>query len=126
MTQRQMHSQIETKQLYTKIDRLEQQVRVLQSAEKVNSSLFDILNAVNTTPDLDDLYVSIHQSLNRLIPVSNMFISLYDRKNSLLHFPYFIDEKDDQNYGETIVFREKSLTAEVILKKMLFFWIKRH
>ncbi|MCK5164655.1 MAG: hypothetical protein KAQ72_13105, partial [Desulfobacula sp.] len=63
-----------------KIEHLENQIAQLKHAGKINSTLFDISNAVNTTPNLADLYLSIHQSLNRLIHVPNIYISIYDRE----------------------------------------------
>ena len=40
------------------------------------TALLEISNAVNSTDNLDDLYASIHESLKRIIDVSNFFIAL--------------------------------------------------
>ena len=64
-------------------------------AEEVNRTLFEISNAVNTTYNLDALYKSIHESLGKIIDVTNFFISLYDREKDSLHIPYFVDAVND-------------------------------
>ncbi len=116
-----MTKEIEPTDPYEKIEFLKKQVRQLKYAEKINETLFDISNAVNTTRDLDDLYASIHASLNRLIRVPNIFIAIPDQKKGLIHFPYYIDEFDDAKYIEKGIFKEKSLTGEVILSKKPLF-----
>ena len=108
-----------------KIEHLENQIAQLKHAGKINSTLFDISNAVNTTPNLADLYLSIHQSLNRLIHVPNIYISIYDREKGLLHFPYYVDEVDFNSFREIKIFKENSLTGEVILSKKPLFLDKK-
>lgn len=111
-----------TEKLNLKIKDLECQLKQIKDAEKINEILFDISNAVNTTPNLEDLYLSIHKFLNRLVPVPNLYISIYDRENKLIHFPYYVDESDGTRFGSIRVFDKNSLTAEVILgKKPLMF-----
>ncbi len=97
------------------IETLRAKVRHLEHTQKINETLLEISNAVDTTPNLKDLYISIHRSLNRLIDVPNIYISIYDREKGLLHFPYFIDEVDGNQTSSVSIFIEDSLTGEVIL-----------
>lgn len=62
------------------------------------SVLFEISNAANATDNLDDLYHSIYQSLNRLIPLPNCFIAIVDNVKKKLTFPFFLDEYDSKAY----------------------------
>jgi len=98
---------------------LKKRIQELKKAEQINEALFEISNAVNTTRNLDDLYLSIHQSLNRLIKVPNLYISLYAPEAGLLHFPYFADEVDT-NRDDWVdrQFNEDTLTGEVIIQKV--------
>ncbi len=66
--------------------------------ERITRTLFSISNAVNTTDNLDDLYQSIYDSLNRLIKVPNCFIAIVDNEKKRLSFPFFIDEYDTREF----------------------------
>ncbi len=92
-------------------------VGVLSHAEQVNGVLFGIANAVNTTLNLYDLYQSIHQSLGSILDVTNFFIALVDSENRTLHFPYFVDEVDDDFSAITDFRPEDSLTGLVVIEQ---------
>jgi PAS domain S-box-containing protein len=64
-------------------------------AEQVQQAIYRISHAVVTTASLEDLYHSIHGILGELMPVSNLYIALYDDQNNLLSFPYFVDQYDE-------------------------------
>ncbi len=78
-----------------KIKKLEKKLVDLKQFEKITKTLFSVSNAVNTTVNLDELYLSIHQSLGKIIDVTNFFIALYDRENDILSFPYSVDTEDN-------------------------------
>ncbi len=98
--------------------------------EKITHTLFSISNAVNTTDNLDDLYRSIYNSLNRLIKLPNCFIAIVDTEKKRLSFPFFVDEFDTievitrglEKYEEStsntsqVIFSKKPL---LLTKKML-------
>ncbi|MCK5099135.1 MAG: GAF domain-containing protein, partial [Desulfobacteraceae bacterium] len=94
-----------------------------KNSEQLTTTLFKISNAVNTTDNLDDLYESIHNSLNHIIDATNFYIALYDRQNDTISFPYNVDVRDgalrrDINHAS----KSNSSTSEVIQKgKPLFF-----
>jgi PAS domain S-box-containing protein len=71
-----------------------QDIHERKHAEEINQVLFTISNAVNTTSNLDELYKSIHQSLGRIIDVTNFWIGLYNKERDSLNFPYIVDTVD--------------------------------
>ncbi len=71
---------------------LEVEIQKKNHAEKINSVLFRISNAVNTTAGLDELFASIHTILNDLIELPNFIIGIYDVYKDMVRFPYFIDQ----------------------------------
>ena len=100
---------------------LEKQIETLQYAEKINYTLYDISNAVNTTHNLEELYESIYDSLNKLMPLPNFFIAIYDNKNETINFEYFIDEYDDDFPIIENLEEPNCLTGEVILARRPLF-----
>ena len=83
-------------------------------SNEINKSLYKISSAASSSHSLDELYGSIHQSLNNIIEAPNFYIALYDEMRDSLTFPYCIDEVDG-SYG--IIHNVKkttSLSAEVI------------
>ncbi|MCD4817661.1 MAG: PAS domain S-box protein [Candidatus Cloacimonetes bacterium] len=58
----------------------------------IQSVLFNIANAVNTTYDLNDLFKIIHKRLAAILDVTNFFIALYEAETGLITVPYHIDK----------------------------------
>lgn len=86
-------------------------------------ALFEISNAVNSTDNLDELYASIHTSLNKILSLENFAVALYHKKKDSMTFPYFVDELDTE-LGEIFeISKKQSLTARVINagKPMIFY-----
>lgn len=111
-------------QIALAIDRKQAQ-EAIKANEQLTRTLFRISNAVNTTDKLDELYMSIYGSLNRLINLPNFFICLVDREENTLHFPFYQDEYDSE---KTISFTARfdpgaggTITSEVINSKQPLF-----
>jgi PAS domain S-box-containing protein len=66
-----------------------------KQAEKLQESVYRIAQAVDTTSGLDELYSAVRDIVAEVMPASNFYIALYDPKENLLSFPYFVDEVDD-------------------------------
>jgi diguanylate cyclase (GGDEF)-like protein/PAS domain S-box-containing protein len=66
----------------------------LKRADVLQSALYDISEAANTTEDLLALFRRIHGIVGTLLPANNLFVALYDEKKDELSFPYYIDEHD--------------------------------
>ncbi len=97
--------------------KLQAEIAERKHAEAINKTLFEISSAVNTTFNLDDLYHSIHKSLSRIIDVTNFYIAIVDSKERTLHFPYHVDEKDDDFGPITNFDMNSSLTGKVVLQR---------
>ena len=84
--------------------------------QDINQTLFAISNAVNTTPNLKNLYRSIHKSLSNIMDVTNFYIALVDIKEHTMHFPYHVDTADDDYSPITDFDPNISLTGLVVSK----------
>ncbi len=65
-----------------------------KKSEKAKEVLFQISEAANSASDMMSLYKRIHEIIQSLIPAKNLYIALYDEKEKMLSFPYFVDEFD--------------------------------
>jgi PAS domain S-box-containing protein/putative nucleotidyltransferase with HDIG domain len=66
-----------------------------KQAEKVQNITLQISQAAQNSDNLDNLYLSIHAILGGLMPVDNFYIALYDARQDILSFPYFVDQYDE-------------------------------
>ena len=64
--------------------------------ERVQRIILEILEESNTEANLQQFYKFIHNSIRKLMPADNFYISLYDKDNNTLTFPYFIDQLDTE------------------------------
>lgn len=66
-----------------------------KKSEKLQEALYQISHAVISNESLDDLYPAIHKILSNVLPVDNFYIAIYDEKEDLISFPYFVDQYDE-------------------------------
>ncbi len=64
--------------------------------QRVQHIILEILEESNTEANLQEFYKFIHSSIRKLMPADNFYISLYDKENDSLTFPYFIDQIDTE------------------------------
>lgn len=88
----------------------------LRYAHQVTQTLYEIANSVNLSTNLDDLYKAIHDSLKRVMDVTNFFIAIVDREKKCLTFPYYADELDDDFETSLNFDPDASLTGYVVTK----------
>jgi PAS domain S-box-containing protein len=88
-----------------------------RESEEISHALLKIASAVHNTENLHQLFASIHQSLSRLMDLSNFFIALYDRTKNSIDFEYFVDQFDKALPRIESLTEVNSLTGEVIIKK---------
>ena len=62
-----------------------------RNAELLEQAVFNIVHASETTKSLDELYASVHLVVKTLMPADNFYIALYDQKENVLSFPYYVD-----------------------------------
>jgi len=63
-------------------------------SEFENYALFEIIQGINSTYNLDELLKLIHHSLGKVVYAENCFVALYDQMTGLFSFPYFVDKMD--------------------------------
>lgn len=97
-------------------EKKESKIDELKHAQKVTQTLYEIANSVNTSTSLDALYKAIHDSLKRVMDVTNFFIAIVDREKNRLEFPYFADTEDDDFDSINDFDQDKSLTGYVVQK----------
>ena len=56
--------------------------------------MFEIIQGVITTPNLDELLKLIHTSISRLLDAENCFVALHDPATNLMHYEYWADKYD--------------------------------
>ncbi len=65
-----------------------------KKAEIVREALLRISEAAYTTSDMNTLYQRIHEVIVTLMPAKNIYIAIYDEKEGVISFPYYVDEFD--------------------------------
>jgi PAS domain S-box-containing protein/putative nucleotidyltransferase with HDIG domain len=66
-------------------------------AEQVQSALYRIAEAAQTSEDLPSFYEAVHQIMCGLMPAANFYISLYDPVEDMFNMAYLRDEIADAN-----------------------------
>ena len=69
---------------------------VWKREEKIQEVIFRIIQHSNDESDLNELFHFIHSGISELMLAENFYIALYDEKNDLITFPYFIDKYDKE------------------------------
>jgi PAS domain S-box-containing protein len=80
------------KQLQEQRRQLEQEHRERKRAEQIQTSLYLISEAVQTTQALDTLLPAIRDILGAFVPVENFYIALYDTDTNTISFPYYVED----------------------------------
>ncbi len=66
-----------------------------KKSEKLQDALYQISHTVISNESLDNLYPAIHKILSNVLPVENFYIAIYDEKEDIISFPYFVDQYDE-------------------------------
>lgn len=62
--------------------------------EKIQKALFEIADAISTTRNLDELFISIQKTLGTVVDTRNCYVALYDEIADTISLPFHKDEKD--------------------------------
>lgn len=109
-----MYSHLSKNELEKRLVHLENEMAQQEHFKRINQVMLKISNVLSCTENLDELYRYIHMELNSIIDTTNFFISLYNKDEDSLFFPYFIDSVD-ACYPEVLeISKVESLTARVI------------
>jgi PAS domain S-box-containing protein len=63
-------------------------------AEEECRALLEIVQGLNATYDLNELFSLIHRAVGRVLYAENFLIALYSPETGFLHFEFFVDEYD--------------------------------
>lgn len=75
-----------------------------KASEKISGVLYEISQAAQAAPDLDEFFTSLHRSLDSIIDTTNFYIALYDQETDTLRFPYAVE-----NRGQRLDLAERKL-----------------
>ncbi len=82
-----------------------------KQSEKLQDTLYKISEAVNQSNNLENLLISIHNTLGAMIDTTNFYIALYNKESDLYSFPYCVDQYEDSDFTPQQL--KKSLTDYV-------------
>ncbi len=85
--------------------------------EKIRESIYRIAEAIVTTKDINELFRIIHDTVKKLMPAENAYITLYNSDTGFISFPYFVDKYDKTPPPKRI---GKGLTEYVLRTKRPF------
>jgi PAS domain S-box-containing protein len=67
-----------------------------RKAEKIQRYVYRISEAAYSAENLQEFYQAIHKIIAELMPAKdNFYIALLDERSGMLHFPYFVDEEEE-------------------------------
>jgi PAS domain S-box-containing protein len=82
-----------------------------KQSEAMQASIYKISEISVASENLLELYAGIHMVIDELMNTANFYIALYNQKDELLEFPYFVDEKDARPASRPL---KKGLTEYVL------------
>lgn len=71
----------------------------IRRGDLVREATHKISEAVSSSHSLEDLFSIIHRETSTVLTANNFYIALYDKKEDMLSFPYFVDEVDSPPEG---------------------------
>lgn len=105
--------------LEKKINKLENELKLIKKSEEISSVLLSITRAVSTSTNLDDFFLTTHRALIKIVDAKNFAISLVDEIQDKIYFPYFEDENEENNESLKIhdasKMKNQSLNMNVIM-----------
>ncbi|WP_213608526.1 EAL domain-containing protein [Pseudoalteromonas sp.] len=97
------------------VNSLQDTVRQLNNAQKLESSLLQIANLTYKAQNLDTFFKSLHVIIDSLLNASNFFIALYDKKGDILDFVYTVEGGVQTNTHKIISKAQLKETASYYL-----------
>jgi PAS domain S-box-containing protein len=64
--------------------------------ELIQKAITYISESALASNTIEELTKSVHEAVETLIPARNFYIALYDSEAGMIHFPYHVDEVDDE------------------------------
>ncbi|MEW6702523.1 MAG: PAS domain S-box protein, partial [Bacteroidota bacterium] len=63
-------------------------------AEMLQNSVYQISQAADQATSSEELFKLVHEIIGKVMPAKNLYVALYDEKNDLISYPYYVDEFD--------------------------------
>jgi two-component system cell cycle sensor histidine kinase/response regulator CckA len=93
-------------------------------AEMERLVMFEIIQGISTSADLDALLNLVHQSIQTVVYAENCFVALYDQPTDNLEMQFFVDKYDasppPQKLGKSCAAHVFRTGEAVLLDKQLF------
>jgi len=67
-------------------------------AEDVQRLAYRIGSSIHTAESVEELFARIREALGEVMNTENLFIALYNREDDTLSLPYFVDERDQEDF----------------------------
>jgi PAS domain S-box-containing protein len=67
-------------------------ITIKKRAEQIREAVFKLSETAFTSPDMPSLFKKVHEIVGTLMPAKNLFIAIYNKKDDLLSFPYYVDQ----------------------------------
>jgi len=88
-----------------------QEITKRRKEEQIRRIISEILEDANSEKNLDEFFKFIHESIGKLMKAENFYIAYYNREESLLTFPYFVDKYENDASPQKL---GKGLTESVL------------
>jgi len=95
----------------TKVAGSSQDITGRKTNELTQVASTQISESALISESIEELFKSVHESIQLILPAKNFYVALYDRDTNLINFPYHADELDDDWAPRKL---GKGLTAYVI------------
>jgi PAS domain S-box-containing protein len=82
-----------------------------QRADILQDVVYRIAQAADGSKNLEELLPAVHAIISEVMVAKNFYIALYDRKEDLITYPYYVDEYD---HPAKMVRPEKGLTEYIL------------
>ncbi len=82
-----------------------------KQAAILQEAVYQIAQAADLAPSLDDLFPRIHSIISQVMPAGNFYIALTSPRKGYFTLPYYVDEMDEAPEGEQ---SENGLTHYVL------------
>lgn len=83
-----------TAELATTNAELVREVHEREQGERLQRSLYQIAELAGSAASMDDFYRAVHAEVGNLLVADNFFIALVSDDGRMLHFPYYVNERD--------------------------------
>jgi len=96
---------------------LERELAKKALSEKIQQAVYDIASLNHRKIKLEEVFKTVHKTLNRFIDASNIVISEYRAARNEVYFSYVVDADDLEHYRGKTVTLSSSLTSYIINKR---------